>query len=478
MAEPDLDNENKTENEKEKERVEGRSQTQVVINTANIIDNADGQLFPSVYPQVQATMGLSIEQLGFITGVRSILQSVTTPIWGWYNDTHSRKKVLAFGCFFWGVFTILMAFAVQYYDMLFYRAITGIGLAVIIPTSQSIIADYFPPQKRGKAFGWLGLTQLLGVIIGTLFATAIVSETDFILGIDSWRFIFIVWGLISIVIAGLVIVFAKDPARGQMDAGKDAKAAETHKPTWADYKEILTNRTFVLIVAQGVAGSIPWNALLFLTAWFEYIGFTPIVAGLAFALVAIGSAFGNLLGGWIGDKAAKWNPQKGRILIAQISVFTGIPLMAVIFFAIPMSTDSFIAYVLVGFLTGILISWSGPGCTNPLFSEIFLPEIRGSVYSVDRLFEGSFQALGTIFVSMVAVAYGFQTPVGTIAQQTAAFNATNALALAWGMFWITTVPWSICLILFTLVYFTYPKDCQRIRTLLQERERQTRTQAE
>jgi len=449
--------------------VEGRKETQVVMNTANIIDNADSQLFPSVYPQIQSSLGLSIDQLGTITFAQSLLQSLTAPLWGWWNDRHSRKKVLAFGLFLWGAVTILLAFAVQYYDMLFYRAITGIGLACIVPTTSSVIADYFPKEKRGKAFGWLGLTQFLGLIIGTLFATAIVDISSKILGMDSWRFVFVIWGLVSIGIGVLVWFFAKDPVRGQMDNA----SGEKHNLTWKDYKEILTNKTFLVIVLQGLAGSIPWNGLLFLTTWFEFVGFGPLVAGLLFAVLATGAAVGELLGGWLGDRAAKWSPNRGRVMIAQISGISGIPMILLLFFVIPMKTSSMLLYIILGVLTGLLKTWSAPGTNSPIFSEIFPPEIRGSVYGVDRIFEGSFQSLGTVLVSLIATAFGYQTlpPGQKIADQTAIFNATNAMALAQGMFWVGFVLWILGVCLYTLVYIYYPKDRDRMRGILADRAR-------
>jgi len=438
------------------------------MNTANIIDNADSQLFPSVYPQIQSSMGLSLTQLGTITFVQSLLQSVSSPLWGWWNDGHSRKKVLTFGLFLWGAMTILLAFSVHYYDMLFYRAITGIGLACIVPTTSSVIADYFPKEKRGKAFGWLGLTQFFGLILGTLFATAIVEITPKILGMDSWRFVFVLWGLISMGIGVLVWVIAKDPKRGIADNS----SVEKRKLTWADYKEILTNKTFLVIVLQGLAGSIPWNGLLFITTWFEFVGYSPLVAGLMFAVVATGAALGELLGGWLGDRAAKRSPNRGRVMIAQISGISGIPLLFVLFFVIPMHTSSFIIYMSMGALTGLLITWAAPGTNNPIFSEIFEPEIRGSVYGVDRIFEGSFQSLGTVFVSVIATLFGYKTiPIGqTIAMQSAAFNATNAMALAYGMFLVGLVLWTLSVSLYTLVYFYYPKDRDQMKRLLAERE--------
>ncbi|HMF30511.1 MAG TPA: MFS transporter [Candidatus Lokiarchaeia archaeon] len=466
-----------TDREKEKDLIAGRKETQIVMNTANIIDNADAQLFPSVYPQVQSSMGLSIEQLGLITGVQSLLQSLTSPIWGWWNDRHSRKKVLTFGLFVWGIFTILMAFALAFYDMLVYRAIIGVGLACIVPTTSSVIADFFPQESRGKAFGWLGLTQFLGLVIGTLFATAIVEITPTILGMDSWRFVFIVWGVISIGIGVLVWVFARDPARGLMDGAAGEKGVdegERRKLTWKDYKEILSNKTFLVIVLQGLAGSIPWNGLLFFTTFFEYVGFGPLTAGLIFALVVTGAACGNLLGGWVGDKAAKWSPKRGRILIAQISQLAGVPFLILFFFAIPMNPSSLVPYILLGVTFGLVKPWAGPGTNSPIFSEIFEPEIRGTVFGVDRVFEGSFQSLGTIFVSIIATLNGYQTlPVGqTIAQQTAVFNAQNAMALGMGMFWVGIVLWGLSTALYTLVYFFYPKDYEKMRLKMEERAKQ------
>jgi MFS family permease len=463
----------KAEKEEKEVKIPGRTGTQVTINLANIIDNADGQIFPSVYEQIQGTLGLSVVELGNLTGVRSLLQAVTTPLWGWWSDKHSRKLVLAIGCFVWAIFTILVAFSVSFMDMLIYRAITGIGLAVIVPTAQSLIADYFSPKKRGTAFGWLGLTGVIGSILGTIFATALVGAFPQIFGIDTWRFIFIIWGVISVIIGILVLLFAKDPIRGEMEPELQkvitSEKAKRYRVRISDFKQILTNRTFLLIVLQGTAGSIPWNGIFFMIIWFEYMGFDPLTAGLIFSVIAIGAAIGNLFGGWLGDKAAKWSPKRGRIMIAQISVFAGIPLTMVIFLLIPQTTSSMLMYVLVGAITGFLITWTAGGTNNPIFSEIFQPEIRSSVFSVDRVFEGAFGALGTVFVGIAATAFGYITPPIGADIATLPYRLTNMAALAWGMFITALIPWIICLVLYTFIYFTYPKDYERMRVFLEER---------
>ncbi|HME53607.1 MAG TPA: MFS transporter [Candidatus Lokiarchaeia archaeon] len=447
----------------------GRNGTQVGANLTNVIDNGDGQLLPTLYYQIHNSTGLDYESLGYITGVRSLLQSLTTPLWGLWSDRHSRKNLLAFGCFLWGIFTLLNGFGSTFVYMITIRLFTGISLAIIVPTTQSLLSDYFPPDKRGKAFGWLGLTGVVGVVFGTIYATLLVTiDTD----LDAWRWVFITWGIISFVIAGLVLVLVKEPVRGGVEPELAnllaSKKIKEPRAKFKSYVKIFTNGTFWLIVAQGVSGSIPWNGILFMVTWFQYMGFDALTSGLMFAIIAIGSALGNLIGGVLGDRAEKWRPNSGRIIICQISVASGIPLLFVIFFLIPMSTASLVSYLILGFITGIFISWCGPQNTT-IFSQIFEPEIRSMVYSVDRLFEGSAAALGTVLVTLVATSYGLSDT---------ASNVVNANALAWGMFLVALIPWIICLIVYTLVYLTYPKDIAKARAIIKAQAEEAEAKSE
>ena len=206
-------------------------------------------------------------------------------------------------------------------------------------------------------------------------------------------------------------------------------------------------------------------------AWFEYIGFQDFIAGIMFVIIGLGAALGNLFGGWLGDKAAKWNPKYGRLIIAQISVFIGIPMTAVIFLLIPMSMDSIYLYLIIGGLTGFGISWTAGGCNNPIFSEIFAPEMRSSAFAVDRVFEGSFGALGAIFVSVVAAGFGFLTPTSPIESLPLndPLRLANMHSLALSIFLVALIPWIICLILYSFIYLTYPKDYEKMRVLLDNR---------
>lgn len=464
----------KTGNEVSEGQKKSRSRTLAIINTTNVVNSADASLFPTVIPQINQSLQLQLEQVSFVSSVGSFLQAATTPIWGWANDKYSRKKVLGIGCVIWGVLTILLAFSINFIDMLLYRALTGIGLAVITPTVNSLIADFYPASQRGKAFGILSLIGGAGTLIGAIFASLMVTLSPIIAGIDNWRLVFAAWGVASVIIAGLVFIMAKDPPRGQMDSGftDNVTGAEKRTMKLSDYKTILTNKTFLLICAQGVAGSIPSNALLFIPAWLEYMGYPAFNAMMLYLIVALGAGVGTVFGGWFGDKAAKWSPNRGRIMVAQLSVFSGIPLTAILLVVIPANTSSssMLEMMITGIALGFLATWAGNACNNPIFSEIFEPEIRGSVFSVDRVFEGSISAFGAFFIGIAATAFGFQTPADSLGPNPWTypdpFRQANLSALSQGMVTIMIIPWILCLILYTLIYFTYPKDFKRMKDIL------------
>ncbi len=135
-----------------------------------------------------------------------------------------------------------------------------------------------------------------------------------------------------------------------------------------------------------------------------------------------------------------------------------------------MSTNSIGLYILFGIITGLLISWPGNSTNNPIFVELFPPEIRSSVFSVDRVFEGSIAAFGTTIVAAITTMFGFQNPPSTVSNVSIYIYAQqNAYALAQGIFWTCFVPWIFCLVLYTLVYRTYPKDAEAIKKELTER---------
>lgn len=71
---------------------------------------------------------------------------------------------------------------------------------------------------------------------------------------------------------------------------------------------------------QGIVGTMPWNAIAFLTLWLQLLGFSDWHASVLSAAFYGASSAGAFLGGYVGDRAARAAPNAGRITTAQISV--------------------------------------------------------------------------------------------------------------------------------------------------------------
>jgi MFS family permease len=87
--------------------------------------------------------------------------------------------------------------------------VNGVGLALVIPAVSSMIADYHPPETRGRAFGMMSLTASLGGMAGAFYATN-VGGTQ-LLGMEGWRFAFHAVAAVSLATSLFVYKLAVDP---------------------------------------------------------------------------------------------------------------------------------------------------------------------------------------------------------------------------------------------------------------------------
>lgn len=241
------------------------------------------------------------------------------------------------------------------------RGLNGIGLAIVTPAIQSLVADSTQDSNRGMAFGWLGLTSNIGSILGNLCSILLASKSFY--GIAGWRFAFLLVGFVSVIVGILVRLFASDPHY----SNKKITKLDKDKPFWLDIRELLREAkmvikipSFQIFVAQGVSGSFPWSALAFAPLWLELIGFSHKTTAILVTLFTISCSFGGLFGGYMGDTLAKKFPNAGRILLSQISSGSAIPLAAILLIGLPDDPSTAFSHGLILVIMGLCISWNVP----------------------------------------------------------------------------------------------------------------------
>ena len=247
----------------------------------------------------------------------------------------------------------------------------GIGLAIVIPAVQSLVADSTDDNNRGAAFGWLALTGGMGSVIGNI-SSVLIASTSF-MGIPGWRIAFHLVGIISVIVGILVRLFAHDPRfADEIEKPKDENSQISFclefKEVLQEAKSVVRIPSFQILVAQGVSGSFPWSALSFVPMWLELSGFSHKTTATFMTIFAISCALGGLFGGKMGDVLSRPLPNSGRIILSQISSGSAIPLAAILLLGLPDDPSSAFSYGLVFFIMGLIISWNAPATNKYVLS--------------------------------------------------------------------------------------------------------------
>ncbi|VVB10007.1 unnamed protein product [Arabis nemorensis] len=441
----------------------GVSISLILINLAAIMERADENLLPSVYKEVSEAFNAGPSDLGYLTFVRNFVQGLASPLAGVLVITYDRPIVLAIGTFCWALSTAAVGASSYFIQVALWRAVNGFGLAIVIPALQSFIADSYKDGTRGAGFGLLNLIGTIGGIGGGVVATVMAGSEFW--GIPGWRCAFIMMATLSAVIGLLVFLFVVDPRknieREELMVHK-TDSTSVWNDSWAATKAVVKVRTFQIIVLQGIVGSLPWTALVFLTMWFELIGFDHNQTAALLGVFATGGAIGTLTGGIIADKMSRIFPNSGRVMCAQFSAFMGIPFSIILLKAIPQSTDSYAIFSVTLFLMGLIITWCGSAVNAPMFAEVVPPRHRTMIYAFDRAIEGSFSSFAAPLVGILSEKmFGYDSkgidPLKGSSER-------EADALSKGLLSMMAVPFGLCCLCYTPLHFVFQKDRENAKS--------------
>jgi MFS family permease len=183
-----------------------RKRTAALVNLAMVVEQANEQMLPAVYLFVGTSLSATPSQLGTLTLCRALVQTLSSPLSGVLGDRSDRRLVLAAGAFIWGVMTSAIALSTSLRVAMFFAAVNGLGLALLVPCCQSLVADLHPPEHRGRAFGLMQLTGALGGMAGSVFATNVgAANTLATWGIEGWRLAFHAVAGLSVLMGAFVL---------------------------------------------------------------------------------------------------------------------------------------------------------------------------------------------------------------------------------------------------------------------------------
>ena len=155
-----------------------------------------GLIIP-IMPQFLAEFGAGGQALGFLVALFALGQFLFSPIAGELSDRYGRKKFIIGGLILYGLSSILIGVAEQFWLLFVARFLTGIGAAFIIPPIMAFVADITTFEERGKGMSRAGAAISFGFMIGPAIG-GFLSKVDI-------AFPFILAGIVAFVAAVLSV---------------------------------------------------------------------------------------------------------------------------------------------------------------------------------------------------------------------------------------------------------------------------------
>jgi MFS family permease len=283
---------------------------------------ADRQAIFSVFPLIKQQLALTDVQLGVVGAAFMWMYALSGPLAGWLCDRLPRKSLVLGGLIAWSLITALTAACHTYAELVLCRALSGLGEAVYLPASMSLIGDYHGAGTRSRA---MSLHQS-SVYIGTIAGGAISGLVGQFYG---WRWSFILFGACGLLFGFVVAKFLAEPVRGI--AEQQAGIASLPAPAGlVQQLETLLIHPIVRLLMLAFVGA-NFVAVVFLT-WmpsFLYRKFhmSLSMAGLNGTLyLQLSSVVGVLCGGLLADVLAR-KFAGGRMLTQAVGLFVGIPFL-------------------------------------------------------------------------------------------------------------------------------------------------------
>ncbi len=328
-----------------------------------VMNFLDRQIIYVLFPAIKQDMQFSDLQLSLLgTSAFAIFYTFLGIPFGRLADKGSRVKLIAVGLLIWSLFSGLTGFAGGFWSIFFCRLMVGVGEATLGPAAISLLADYFPPNKRATVTSIYSMGIAIGAGLAALFGGALYNY--------GWRYAFMFVGFPGIVLA-IFVYFLKEPERIIL-VKTDEVVADS------DWRKLISNKSFILLcLGYAFLGLATNNFSIWGATYINRLYQVPIptIAFWAGILTLSAGIPATLLGG----KFADYFRQKHR----GGRMFYGAFLSAISFvlWLIVLFTDDF--RIIIGasfFLLFAALAWLGAAAADAI--EIAGANLRGVAIAI------------------------------------------------------------------------------------------------
>jgi MFS family permease len=349
-----------------------------LVYTFNFLDRT---LIYILFGPIKAELGLGEMQLALLGSTSFVIfYTVLGVPFGRLADRVNRVGMITVGLTIWSVFSGLTGLMHDFWGIFFCRLMVGVGEATLGPAAISLLADFYPPERRANANALFTAGVPLGAALAMFGGGALAHSWG-------WRGAFFALGFPGVLLAIMLAAAVREPARTSV---RPAAAGSLRR----SMRVLLRNRTLWLHTAGYAALAFSANAV---SMWMPAL----LAARYGVELRTVGMVMGacTLVGGLVGAGfggrlADAWRRRSrgGRLRFGAAAALCAVPLWLGLLLA-PSFT---VATLFLAPLLGCALVWLGPAAAD--LAELVDAEDRGL-------------AVGLYYLGVNAVGYGLGPPL-------------------------------------------------------------------
>jgi DHA2 family multidrug resistance protein len=335
----------------------------ILVALATFMEVLDTTIANVALPHIAGGLGVSEDEASWVLTTYLVANAITLTASSFLAKLWGRKPFFLMSLGLFTVSSVLCGMSWNLQMLLFFRIVQGLGGGGMVPVSQSILADAFPPEKRGQGFALFGVAVVVAPVVGPVLGGWLSDNW-------SWHWCFLINGPVGLLTMALISAILRDPARAAQERRRPFDLAGfLLVATFLGALEVMLDRgqqddwfgssfivTFAVITGLAFIAMIPWEmtrrapmidirmvasrqfgssfvvvfaagAILYATTQFvpqlvqQYFGYTATLAGL---VLTPGGLITFVMMGVVGQLSGRVQP---RYLIAVGALVSAVAML-------------------------------------------------------------------------------------------------------------------------------------------------------
>ncbi|MCF2218281.1 DHA2 family efflux MFS transporter permease subunit [Chryseobacterium sp. PS-8] len=169
-----------------------------------LLEIVDSTIVNVALNEMKGNLGATLSEVGWVITAYAIGNVIIVPMTSWLSQQFGRRNYFAASIIIFTVFSFLCGNATNIWELVFFRLMQGIGGGALLVTSQTIITESYPLEKRSMAQAIYGLGVIIGPTLGPPLGGYIVDNF-------SWPYIFYINIPIGIAATLMTLQFVRSP---------------------------------------------------------------------------------------------------------------------------------------------------------------------------------------------------------------------------------------------------------------------------